>query len=133
MIRQKTWPPEGRGLFSLYIYIENLKIFLFYTRTLESQALSDQTCRLSQTAPCGCVSHTHARTHARTHAHTNTHTHTQCTERRTKGYEIYLRQINILTTTKRTQINTTIKTALELKWYNNYRERVTRTCLIRTR
>ena len=28
-IRQKTWPPGGRGLFSLYIYIENLKkIFL---------------------------------------------------------------------------------------------------------
>ena len=24
-IRQKTWPPGGRGLFSLYIYIENLK------------------------------------------------------------------------------------------------------------
>ena len=24
----KTWPPEGRGLFSLYIYIENLKNLL---------------------------------------------------------------------------------------------------------
>ena len=27
-IRQKTWPPGGRGLFSLYIYIENLKNLL---------------------------------------------------------------------------------------------------------
>ena len=27
-IRQKTWPPEGWGLFSLYIYIENFKNLL---------------------------------------------------------------------------------------------------------
>ena len=27
-IRRKTWPPGGRGLFSLYIYIENLKNLL---------------------------------------------------------------------------------------------------------
>ena len=27
-IRQKTWPPGGRGLFSLYIYIEKLKSLL---------------------------------------------------------------------------------------------------------
>ena len=27
-IRQKTWPPGGQGLFSLYIYIENFKILL---------------------------------------------------------------------------------------------------------
>ena len=28
LIRQKTWLPGGRGLFSLYIYIENLKNLL---------------------------------------------------------------------------------------------------------
>ena len=28
MIRQKTWSPEGRGLFSLYIYIEKIKNLL---------------------------------------------------------------------------------------------------------
>ena len=28
VIRQKTWPPGGRGLFSLYIYIENFKNLL---------------------------------------------------------------------------------------------------------
>ena len=27
-IRQKKWPPEGRGLFSLYIYIEKFKNLL---------------------------------------------------------------------------------------------------------
>ena len=27
-IREKTWPPVGRGLFSLYIYIENFKNLL---------------------------------------------------------------------------------------------------------
>ena len=27
-IRQKTWPPGGRGLFSLYIFIENFKNLL---------------------------------------------------------------------------------------------------------
>ena len=31
MIRQKTWLLEGRGLFSLYIYIEIFKIFLSET------------------------------------------------------------------------------------------------------
>ena len=29
-IRQKTWPPGGRGLFTLYIYIENFKNLLVW-------------------------------------------------------------------------------------------------------
>ena len=29
----KTWPPRGRGLFSIYIYIENLKKKLFFSET----------------------------------------------------------------------------------------------------
>ena len=51
-IRQKTWPPGGRGLFSLYVYIENLKNLLVRNHwtdfhiLLQKSSFSDPLSRL---------------------------------------------------------------------------------------
>ena len=52
LIRQKTWPPGGRGLCSLYIYIENFKNLLVrhhktdFNIILQKRSFGDSLLRL---------------------------------------------------------------------------------------
>ena len=49
-IRQKTWPPGGRGLFSLYIYIENFKNLLVRNHWTDFY-ITWQKCSLADPLP----------------------------------------------------------------------------------
>ena len=62
LIRQKPWPPGGRGLFSLYIYIENFKNLLVrnhmtdFNIILQKRSFGDSLLRLFK--PFGFVKKT---------------------------------------------------------------------------